>query len=298
MCGGSTSVSYPGPTPAEQQLEQLQLQQLQQQSADMESFKPFVLQQYGLVSNPNYSQSKVDQFDNQINAWKTSSNPTGTGAPTDAQRQDAINQLEQAKADYLKQNPVYQYTPEQQARNQQLQQIQDQALRLQKAQGERQAQAIAGTLPLSAALVNQMGLDFQKLKTDQSNNGNEIIGDSLDNAVAKSTSGQQALEALRTTYGTLASNEQNAAINEAALPGVYGSQYTAATQPGAPNPSMFALNPQSYSSAYQPYIAQQQGQFQANATNASNNQSFYNTLLTGLLNGGSQAGGMAAAAMA
>lgn len=193
----------------------------------------------------------------------------------------------------------YEYTPEQKARNTTLQQLADQSLDLQRRQGERQKQALDGTLPLSQQLIQQRDKDFAALKEDQGRNGNEILGDSIDGAVAKTTSGQQALESLKKTYGLLANNEQNAAINQAALPGVYGQQYQISSQnasPGAPNIALEALNPAGFSAAYQPYQARAALSQNNNQFNASASNSFNNSLLTGLLSAAGTYGAYAYAA--
>lgn len=256
MCGGSTSVSYPGPTPQEQQLQQLQLTQLQKQSSEMDAFEPFVLQSMGLQKN---------------------SNPDGSF--------------------------FYAYTPEQQALNASAKANQGTALQLQTQSEARQKQAMDGTLPISAALQQAQDLSFKSLQEDQSKAGNAIIGDNLDNAVAKTTSGNQALQALRTTYANAKNTEMNNVIqNQSQNPASYGNLYMQSG--GNANPGVggagYAANLYSsltpmYNSAYQPYQAQQQGQFGADVNNANNTQSFYNSMLTGLLGAGGAALGRKAA---
>lgn len=248
MCGGSTSVNYPGPTPQEQQLEQLQLTQLQHQSDMMNNLEPFMLQSMGLQKNADGS---------------------------------------------------YAYTPEQQAMNDAAKANASTALQLQQQSEERQKEAMAGTLPLSTQLEQQKQLDFNALKETQASNGNDIMGDTLDNAVAKTTSGQQALESMQKVYANAANTEMNNVIQgQAQNPAEYGSLYQS-TRIGS-NPAAGGMNALAsvyaplgaeFSSAYSPYVSSQQMQLQAGMTNASNNQSFQNTLLSGLLNGGARVAG-------
>jgi hypothetical protein len=300
--GGGSDVSFPGPSQTEQDLMKEQLDTLRTTKQEIEGFKPFVLQQYGLQSaaagskaeDAKIMQSSIDHWQRALDTGKLDNGYELNEADKNYYGQ----RLRQDQQTLTKLNNTFEYTPEQQARNTQLKALQDQALELQKAQGDRQKLALQGKLPLSQQLIQQRDKDFSALKEDQLKAGNEIIGDSFDNAVAKTTSGQQALESLKKTYSLAADAETNAVINQAQLPGVYASLYSGSSanaNPGAPGSSYAGLMPL-YGQALQPYQMQRQGQFQADQFNANASNSFQNTLLTGLLNGAAYAGGSYAGA--
>lgn len=287
MCGG-TKVNAPAPDPNQQLLEQEQLKELQQQQDDIASFKPFVLQQYGLkdtnaATDAERASAKQDiaGLQKQLGDWQGKKNDPGYA--------DAVSFLNnQITAKQAIATSQYDYTPEQKAKNDQLQALQDQALKIQTANNQRVQDALAGKIGPSDALTRQKNLDFQVLQKNQGDLGNEVVGDSLDNATAKTTSGQQALAALKSVYGGLQATETNNIINGAPqVSGAYQSIYMG----GNPNAASTALSqtlgplasltPQ-FSSAYAPYMQNQQLRYGANSTNATNTTN----MITGLMSAG------------
>lgn len=290
MCG-SNKQSAPPPDPNQMELEQEQLKVLKEQQDEIHGFQPFVLQQYGLQSASTGSkaddykakQGEIAGFQKYIDSGINAGGVANSFADTNYYKQ----RIAKANDELRSLETTYEYTPDQIAKNNQLKAIQDQQLAVQTANNARIQDALAGKIGPSDALTRQKNLDFQTLMNDENNKGNEIMGDSLDNATAKTTSGQQALSALKTTYGALQSGEINNIINGApAVSGMYQAQYMG----GNPNAASLAMggtlgplggiSPQ-LSAAYQPYQYQQLLQSQANASNAGGP-----SMLTGLLAGG------------
>ncbi len=290
MSGGTTT-TFPGPSAEETSLMREQLDLLKQQRQEIEDFKPFVLKQYGL-------ENKDIQVENPVAANLRHRLTELQNEPTEVGKFGADDTVEgvQAKLAALPvmiTKTVTQKTEAQLAKEEQLNKLQDQALKLQGLQQDRLEKALRGELPTSQALLQQKDKDFSVLKEDAGRNGNIILGDSLDNAVAKTTSGQQALESLKKTYALAQDAEQRGIISgEAALPGTYAGLYGASYQngsPGAPQGGSYSGLIPMYGQAMQPYQFNRSGQLSASSANATNRTN----MITGLISTGVKGAAMA-----
>lgn len=172
------------------------------------------------------------------------------------------------------------------------QQLQAQQTQIALQQGERTQKALDGTLPISQGTIDRKAADFQLLKENLARSGNAIIGDDPSSAYSLSSPGVQALKQFNQQYGTIEAQERQGQLDTgsqtyAQAVGLSGSigQNALNTTGQLSNPGGYAststsLNPnstpvqnnlnlvQGYSSAMNPYLQQQQLQFQAGQTNA------------------------------
>lgn len=164
-------------------------------------------------------------------------------------------------------------------------------------QGERTKRALDGTLPVSQGTVQRKANDFQMLKESMAKSGNAIIGDDPGSAYSLSSPGAQALKDFNTRYGVVEDQERQGALDtgtssylqavglsgttgqnavntagQLSAPQGFAATSTSLTQP-SPVPNNLPLI-QSYGSAMNPYLQQQQldnsnQQFNAQTANAN-----------------------------
>ena len=77
---------------------------------------------------------------------------------------------------------------------------------------ERQNALLAGDVAPSLALQNRGQQNFEALQEDQARRGNTVTGETINEGVASSTPGIQALSALRTEQNTAIDNERRGDI--------------------------------------------------------------------------------------
>jgi hypothetical protein len=94
----------------------------------------------------------------------------------------------------------------------QLKEFQQQQRRILTLQAERQEKALRGELPLSEALQEQKKREFQQFKEGQARIGNIVVGDTLEEAAAKGTGAQSALESFRTRVAQVEGAERRGEI--------------------------------------------------------------------------------------
>lgn len=285
MCGGG-SVSYPAPSQSQQDLEKEQLSLLQDQKQQMNALQPLLADQYGY--QPVYSKNPL------YNQFAEAQGRYANAADGSAEKNQALADMQRIQSDAgwsRGENLItgYEKTPERAAQDAALAPLKQQALELAKSQMDWQQKAYNGQLPVSDTLVQQKALDFAKLKEQLGQNGDVIMGDEPGSAVAKSTSGTQALTEFNKRYQALEDEErrgimtqmngsQNASVGTVAG----GQQLQMNGVPYSPYSSLMG----GYNTAMQPYLQQQQGMFQSDMFNAQSQ----NSRLTGLMGLGGQLG--------
>lgn len=172
------------------------------------------------------------------------------------------------------------------------QQLQEQQTQIALAQGERQQKALAGELPVSQGTIDRKAADFQLLKENLARGGNAIIGDDPGSAYSLSSPGTQALKEFNSRYAGIEDQERQGTLDSSAqtyaqsvgLSGNLGqtalTNTSSLSNPGGYAATSTSLNPnsspvqnnlslvQGYSSAMNPYLQQQQMQWQTGQNNA------------------------------
>ncbi len=201
------------------------------------------------------------------------------------------------------------------------QDLQAQQTQIALAQGERQQKALAGELPLSEGTIQRKAQDFQLLKENAARSGNAIIGDDPSSAYSLSSPGVQALKEFNSRYAAVEGQERQGTLDSSAQTylqsvGLSGNLAQGAlnttgqlSNPGGYATTSTSLNPnstpvqnnlslvQGYGSALNPYLQQQQMQWQTGQNNAqinAQNQAGW-LQLGGTIAGGAAGGGIAAA---
>jgi len=172
------------------------------------------------------------------------------------------------------------------------QQLQEQQTQIAIQQGERQKKALNGELPLSQGTIDRKAQDFQLLKENLARGGNAVIGDDPNSAYSLTSPGSQALKEFNSRYASLEDQERRgeldsgtsnylqavglsgnlgksdlSTVGQLSNPGGYAATSTSLT-PGA-SPVANNLNlVQGYGSAMNPYLQQQQMQWQTGQNNA------------------------------
>ncbi len=172
------------------------------------------------------------------------------------------------------------------------QELQSQQTQIALAQGERQKKALAGELPISQGTIDRKAQDFQLLKENLARGGNAIIGDDPSSAYSLSSPGVQALKEFNTRYAGIEDQERQGTLDSSAqtylqsvgLSGNLGqtalTNTSSLSNPGGYAATSPSLNPnsspvqnnlslvQGYGSAMNPYLQQQQMQWQTGQNNA------------------------------
>lgn len=291
--GGGPSVDFPQPSQEERDLQRKQLQLLDQQSAEINAFKPILTQQYGL--KPTYGDNpQATALLKKIQDSTAAHGGDANNAETMGYRKQFTDQGfdvgENWRGNYI---TGYEKTPEQKT-------IDDQNLKLQTAQGDvslLQAQrlkaALEGTLPVSQGSIQRKTEQFAQLKEQAARAGNPIFGDDPESAFSHSTAGTQMLKSftdqwrsaedaerrgdIQTGFGNLGTSAQTSGMEQSVLRSGVPDLGTGKALPG-------------YVSALQPYQFDRQGQFQANQANAQNSAQRF----AGIMSLAGQAGGSAA----
>lgn len=231
-------------------------------------------QRENLVSGYTKTAARAEQ-DKQVAELQTSQMETAKRA------NDALNK-------YLDSLDTEDYKAYQKAQ----QDLQAQQTQIALQQGERTQKALNGELPLSQGTIDRKAQDFQMLKENLARGGNAIIGDDPNSAYSLSSPGEQALKEFNTRYASVEDQERRGALDTGTsaylqavgLAGNLGkSDLSAATglsQPGGYAATSTSMAPgaspvqnnlslvQGYGSAMNPYLQQQQMQWQTGQNNA------------------------------
>ena len=172
------------------------------------------------------------------------------------------------------------------------QELQAQQTEIALQQGERQKKALKGELPLSEGTIARKAQDFQLLKENLARGGNSIIGDDPGSAYSLTSPGDQALKAFNSRYsavedmerrgeldsgssnylqavgltGNLGKTDLNT-VGQLSNPGGYASTSSSLTPGSSPVTNNLSLV-QGYGAAMNPFLQQQQMQWQTGQTNA------------------------------
>lgn len=172
------------------------------------------------------------------------------------------------------------------------QDLQAQQTQIALDQGERQKKALAGELPLSQGTIDRKAQDFQLLKENLARGGNAIIGDDPGSAYSLSSPGSQALKEFNSRYSAIEGQERQGALDtgtssylqavgltgnlgksdlgtvgQLSNPGGYASTSTSLNPASTPVANNLNLV-QGYSAALNPYLKQQEMQWQTGQNNA------------------------------
>jgi hypothetical protein len=284
MGGGDTSVNYPGPSKEEKDLQREQLELLRMQRSETEAFKPILLEQYGIT--PTYDSSgKLTGYEYTTEQQTRRSKEM---ALQDLSLETMTKQLEKLNA-----GPTA------------LEKAQEEVGLL---QAERTKKALSGELPLSEGTVSRKQAEWDQFKESMARAGNPIFGDSPESSFSNTTAGNESLQAFNQAWKVAEDAERRGDISVGAqlvnestslASSLRGAAYGASSgfrssglsttdlYQGVPELGTSKLLP-SYLSALQPYQLQRQGEFQADATNATNAATRYAGLMnmTGAIAGG------------
>lgn len=281
MGGGGTEVNYPAPSADETALMQEQLKLLKQQQSETDAFKPILLSQFGLEPEYSYgtpSGTDISGYNDSVAAAQA--NIDRARASGDA---DALVAAQQKWRDLVSaggpQGPRtlsgYKKTAEQIEKEKSYNDLLKSQNEITNLQLERQKKALAGDLPVSEGTSQRKAQEFQQFKEQMARAGNPVFGDTPEGAYSNTTAGIQALKAFQSNWKLVEDSERRGELTTGAqllnqsVGLSSGLRSDSLTSPVIPDLGTGKMLP-AYMSALQPYQMQRQGQFQANATNATN----------------------------
>lgn len=289
MCGGGGAPPPPPIDPVADELAKKQIKLLEEQALQQKVFQGLQAEQYGY--EPIYDNKWQPMEDRKIVGYQKSDARAEQDkqiSELQSQQMATAKRANDALEKYLDSLDTEDYKAYQKAQ----QDLQAQQTQIALQQGERTQKALKGELPLSEGTVQRKAQDFQLLKENLARGGNAIIGDDPSSAYSLSSPGSQALKEFNSRYASLEDQERRGALDsgtsaylqavglsgnlgksdlgtvgQLSNPGGYASSSTS-LMPGV-SPVSNNLNlVQGYSSAMNPYLRQQEMQWQTGQNNA------------------------------
>lgn len=282
MGGSSNTTQFPEPSQEEKDLQKKQLELLQQQEDETNAFKPLLLSQFGLEADYGHR----DPTSEQTTAYNNQE-ATLRANIASAQASGDVNQIiaaQSAWGDFVKNGlqgteyvKGYKKTADQVEKDQAYNSLLKNQNEVTNLQLDRQKKALAGDLPISEGTTQRKTQEWALFKEQMARAGNPVFGDSPEEAFSTSTAGTQALKAFNANWKLVEDSERRGEITTGASLlnqsiGLSSGLRSDAIQTAGAIPDLGTgkLIP-GYVGALQPYQFQRQGQFSANAANATAN---------------------------